>query len=141
MSSVGSASHKAYVYTVTPDGNIEPKTDCYVITRRDFVQSPAARDPDRKGNLVLLEVHASLASAVSAARAHLRAKARDSRVDKPEVQETKDDKGMFKAYCQMGLGTWDLCIISIRKMDLKDGTSAVDELTSRPSSRGTNYTR
>lgn len=109
---------RSYIYTVTADGDVAPKNDVYVITRKDFVQN--ARDPDRKGNLVLVEVHASLASAIPAARAHLRIKARESRVDKPEVKETEDEKGMFKAYCQMGLGTWDLCIVMVRKMELKD---------------------
>lgn len=138
MASDSSVKPKAYVYTVNPDGEITPKNDCYVITRRDFVQS--AKDPDRKGDLVLVEVHASLASAIPAARSHLRAKIRESRVDKPEVKETKDDKGMFKAYCQMGLGTWDLCIVSVRKMDLKDGATSTDD-TSRPPTRGTTGTR
>lgn len=137
MPAESSTTPRSYIYTVTPDGDIAPKNDCYVITRRDFTQ--ASTSPDRKGNLVLVEVHASLASAIPAARAHLRAKMRDSRVDKPEVKETKDDKGMFKAYCQMGLGTWDLCIVSVRKMDLNDGSTSTE--TSRPSTGGTTDTR
>lgn len=96
-----------------------PKSYVYAITRRDFDYHT-----DRKGSLALIEIHGSLASADTAAKAHFNAQKSKAPFwcrDGAEVEEIETKDGRYDGYCFIREDRRDNFRVEVKKMELKGG--------------------
>ena len=94
------------------------KTYCYAITRRDFDHYQ-----DKKGVLSVIEIHASLESANTAAKAHLTKESAKASGDPPiEIDEKETKDGGYEGNCRTWQNKRDNFTVQVKKFELK-GTS------------------